>query len=170
MESPFRIWREALAKHKPRKISGAYWYRAVIRTRRNSLLTMDGALLYGGRYNAPGKFGALYLSESPEGCAAERARRPATPQDYIVGTVRVTLENICDLTDQDLLAELGITSNQLKADDLNETQILGTLIRDAGFEGMLVPSAAGAFNNLAIFMDRLSDSSEVDLEDVQPLS
>ncbi len=131
---------------------------------------MDGALLYGGRYNAPGKFGALYLSESREGCAAERARRPATPQGYIVGTVRVTLENICDLTDQDLLAELSITSNQLKADDLNETQILGTLIRDAGFEGMIVPSAAGEFDNLVIFMDRLENSSAIELEDVRKLS
>lgn len=131
---------------------------------------MDGALLYGGRYNAPEKFGALYLSASLEGCAAELARRPAAPQDYIVGTVRVTLQSICDLTDQDLLAELGITSDQLKADDWNEAQILGTLIREAGFEGMIVPSAAGAFNNLVIFMDRLSDSSEVELEDVQPLS
>lgn len=131
---------------------------------------MDGALLWGGRYNAPDKFGALYLSASPEGCATELASRPAAPKNYIVGTVRVTLQRVCDRTDDELLSELGITSNQLKSDDWNETEILGTLIRQAGFEGVIVPSAAGDFNNLVIFMDRLSGSSEVELEDIQPLS
>jgi RES domain-containing protein len=131
---------------------------------------MEGALLSGGRYNAAEEFGALYLSETPEGCAAEMARRPAAPQDYIVGSIRVTLGRICDLTDEGLLADLGLTSNQLKVNDWTDMQVLGKLVREAGFEAILVPSAAGDFNNLVIFMDRLSGKSEVALKDTRPLS
>jgi RES domain-containing protein len=131
---------------------------------------MDGALLSGGRYNAAEQFGALYLSESPEGCAAELSRRPEAPQDYVLGSIRVRLGRICDLTDEALLADLGLTSSQLKADDWTDTQVLGALVREAGFEAILVPSAAGDFNNLVIFMDRLTEKSEVSLEDTWPLS
>lgn len=170
MESPLGGWREALARYKPRTIRGAYWYRTVFRTRRSSILTMDGALLSGGRYNAAEEFGALYLSESPEGCAAELARRPAAPHGYILGSIKVTLGKICDLTDEGLLADLGLTANQLKADDWTDTQVLGALIREAGFEAIVVPSAAGEFNNLVIFTDRLSEKSEIVLEDTRPLT
>ncbi len=131
---------------------------------------MEGALLSGGRYNAAGEFGALYLSETPQVCAAELARRPATPRDYIVASIRVTLGRICDLTDDGLLADLGLTSSQLKADDWTDTQVLGKLAREAGFEAILVPSAAGDFNNLVIFMDRLGARSEVTLEDTRALT
>lgn len=37
-------------------------------TRRNSIMNMDGAFLFGGRYNTPEIFGVLYLSDSSEGC------------------------------------------------------------------------------------------------------
>lgn len=36
-------------------------------------------------------------------------------------------------------------------------------------EGMVVPSAAGDFNNLVIFVDRLAGTSRVELEEVKPL-
>jgi RES domain-containing protein len=45
-------------------------------------MNMDGALLHGGRYNPPDKYGALYLSDSPEACAAEMKRRPGSPPDH----------------------------------------------------------------------------------------
>ncbi len=31
-------------------------------------MNMDGAFLFGGRYNTPEIFGVLYLSDSSEGC------------------------------------------------------------------------------------------------------
>jgi hypothetical protein len=34
---------------------------------------------------------------------------------------------------------------------------------------MIVPSAAGDFNNLVIFVDRISGASSIDLEDVEEL-
>ena len=38
-------------------------------------MNMDGAFLFGGRYNPPETFGALYLSDSSEGCAASELRQ-----------------------------------------------------------------------------------------------
>ena len=133
------------------------------------MLTMDGAFRWGGRYNAPEEFGALYLSRTRKGCAAEVTRRPAHPKKYIVGKIKVTLGKVCDLTDPALLKKLNISEDQLLTDDLSETQALGELIREAGFEGILVPSAAGDFNNLVVFVDQLSGTSRVELEDTEPL-
>ena len=76
---------------------------------------------------------------------------------------------VCDLTDPELLKKLGLTRKQLTADDWAETQVLGDIIRDAGFEGIIVPSAAGDFNNLVVFVDRLSGASSIDLEVVESL-
>ena len=130
---------------------------------------MDGAFRWGGRYNSPGEFGALYLSKTRKGCAAEITRRPSHPPEYIVGKIRVKLGKVCDLTDPELLKQLGLSRVQLTADDWAETQTLGDLVRDAGFEGIIVPSAAGQFNNLVIFMDRLTAASRVELEETKPL-
>jgi len=169
MASLFNAWRKALSNYKPRKTRGAVWYRAVVPSRKRTILAIDGALIYGGRYNNAGEFGALYLSKTKKGCAAEVTRRPAHPSKYVVGKIKVTLGKVCDLTDPELLNKLKITKKQLKADDWNETQALGEIVREIGFEGMVVPSAAGDFNNLVIFVDRLSGSSRVELEEIKPL-
>jgi RES domain-containing protein len=169
MASLFNAWRKTLKEYKPRRIRGAVWYRAVTPAYRRSILNMDGAFRWGGRYNAPGEFGALYLSKTKKGVIAEITRRPAHPSKYIVGKIQVKLGKVCDLTDPDLLKKLRLTRKQLVADDLAETQALGNLIREAGFEGIIVPSAAGKFNNLVIFVDHLKSTSEVELEEVNPL-
>lgn len=170
MASLFNAWRKALAEYKPRKIRGAFWYRAVTPAYRRSILTMDGAFRWGGRYNEPGEFGALYLSRTSKGCAAEISRRAVPPKKYLAGKIKVTLGKVCDLTDPELRKKLKISRKELTGDDWSETQTLGRLIREAGFEGMIVPSAAGDFKNLVIFVDRLSGSSRVELEDIQPLA
>jgi RES domain-containing protein len=130
---------------------------------------MDGALIYGGRYNAPDEFGALYLSRTKKGCTLEVTRRPGHPRKYDVGKIKVTLNKVCDLTDPELLRKMKITKKRLTADDWGETQALGEILREIDYEAMIVPSAAGDFNNLVIFVDRLDDSSHVDLEEVKPL-
>jgi hypothetical protein len=45
----------------------------------------------------------------------------------------------------------------------------GDQIHDAGFEGALVPSAAGPHKNLVLFLDRFSDQSSIELIDVRPM-
>lgn len=132
-------------------------------------MNADGALLHGGRYNSPNEFGALYLSDSPEACAAEMKRRPSTPPDYFVGEIHVNAQKICDLTDPIILEQLGLELNDLCADDWELTRMLGNLIRDSSFEGVLVPSAAGPYSSLVLFLDRFSSTSSLELTDVRPL-
>jgi len=132
-------------------------------------MNMDGALLHGGRYNPPDEFGALYLSDSPEACAAEMIRRPRTPPNYVMGEIKVKAQKICDLTDPILLDRLGLEMDDLCTDDWEFTRILGNLIRDTNFEGALVPSAAGPYKNLVLFLDRFSSQSSLELIDVRPL-
>jgi RES domain-containing protein len=169
MASLFNAWKKALLNYKPRKIRGAFWYRSVVPSRRKTILTMDGALIYGGRYNAPGEFGALYLSRTTKGCKHEVTRRPGHPKKFIVGKIKVTLSKVCDLTDPALLKKLKISKTRLTADDWDETQALGEIVRESGYEAMIVPSAAGDFNNLVVFVDRLGGSSRVELEEIDKL-
>lgn len=169
MAGPFQAWRNVFSKHKPRSIRGAYWYRAVTKGRRETILAMDGAFLYGGRYNKAEEFGALYLSESKEGCEAEVSRRPAGPKHYLVGKIKVDLSRVCDLTDKALMQQLGLDIEQLTVDGWEQTQIIGKLVREAGFEGLIVPSAAGDFCNLVVFIDQLSDESAISLEEIEKL-
>ena len=76
---------------------------------------------------------------------------------------------MCDLTDPELLKKLKISKKQLTADEWTETQALGELLREDGYEGMIVPSAAGDFNNLVIFVDRMASTSRIELEEVKNL-
>ena len=76
---------------------------------------------------------------------------------------------MCDLTDPALLKKLKLSKKQLTGDDWTETQALGEIVREIGFERMVVPSATGNFNNLVIFVDRISGASSIDLEDVEKL-
>jgi len=51
-----------------------------------------------------------------------------------------------------------------------ETLAQGRSIREAGYEAMITPSAVGDFNNLVVFVDRLTGSSRVELEETKPLN
>lgn len=168
MADPARRWRRALAGIAPVRLAGRRWYRLVSVRYQESLSSDRGAYLAGGRYNPPEQFGALYLSESPAASRAEIARQGLRSMlRFVLGTFRVTLAKVCDLTNPPVLRALGIKRDDLVQDDWLHTQQLGTLIREAGFEAALVPSAAGPYVNLVIFTDRLSHESEVRIEDVQ---
>lgn len=168
MTDPARRWRRALAGTAPVRLAGRRWYRLVDARHREALSSDRGAYLAGGRYNPPEQFGALYLSESPTASRAELSRQGLRSMlRFVLGTFRVTLAKVCDLTNPSVLRVPGIKRDDLVQNDWLPAQQLGTLMREAGFEAALVPSAAGPHVNLVIFTDRLGDESEVRIEDVQ---
>lgn len=169
MANPIRSWRNIISSYTPRKIRGAFWYRAVIPTRERTILNIAKAGEYGGRYNTPGQFGALYLSRTIKGCEEEVKGRPAGPKKYVVGKIKVTVGRVCDLTDPETLKKLKITKDQLTTDDYMVTRVLAEIARNAGFEALIVPSAVGNFNNLVVFTDRLTGNSRVELKETTPL-
>ena len=130
---------------------------------------MDGAFFYGGRYNTPENLEPCICRGQEKGVSLKLKRRAAYPPSYVLGKSKVYLSRVCDLTDETLLKDPGITREQLPADDWDETKILGEIIGDAGFERVIVPSAAGDINKLVIFADRLPGKSSVELEVSTPL-
>lgn len=51
-----------------------------------------------------------------------------------------------------------------------EAQALGEMFRDAGFEGVIVPSAVGDFKNLVFLVARLEGTSRAELEELKSLT
>ncbi len=147
---------DMLARLPGRALRGRF-YRIVHRDRREQLLSTEGSRLHGGRYNPPAAFGALYLSESPAVATAEVRRAAAGRRlgAFVLGTVEIDLTRLLDLTDRAVLAHLGVRPDDLVGPDYTPTRRLGTLAREAGFEGLLVPSATGLGTNLVLFPDRL---------------
>lgn len=148
-------------------------FRMIRQELRDRILSPEGSVLHGGRYNPKGVFGALYCGDTEEVCRAEVAKAAAhlPLAAFVVGTIQVQLQKVLDLTDDQVLMTLGLTRADLtKAGDWRLTQHLGALAREAGFEALLVPSAAGPGTNLVIFSDRLLPGSSIELVKEKPAS
>ena len=145
---------------------------------RLNILSAQGSLRAGGRFNLKDKFAAIYLSCDLHTCI-EETTKTAGRSDVeiakllprtIVG-IEVKLSRVLDLTDNVIRRKLGITKKSLIATEwknyqnivLQEafTQQLGRLAREAGFEAILVPSAVTRGKNLDVFPDRLLSGSSL---------
>lgn len=139
------------------------FYRALLAAFGMEPLSVEGSLRHGGRYNPLGGFGAIYCGENPAVCAAEIHRRAQRHpvRRYRLARIHIDLHRVLDLTDPATLAALGLRAEDLVTDTWEPTQRLGAAARAAGFEGLLVPSAAGPGRNLVIFPDRLDARSRI---------
>lgn len=163
---------ERIAALRPAQIQGNF-FRIVSAKYQNEILSTAGSFQYGGRYNPKGEFGWLYLSEGEEICAAEVLRAADDPdffkQPRICGTIQVMLEKVLDLTDEQILKELGIRKEDLLQDtgdrerDYRLPRRIGRLARAAGFEALKVPSVTSQGNNLVIFRENLSGRAKVEV-------
>lgn len=145
----------------------------------HDILSVEGSLFTGGRYNFAGAFGVLYLACDPHTCLEEVARATRVggfraaenfPRTFI--GIRVRLTTVLNLTDPRMRSRLGISRELLVKTDWERiqargheapTQALGRFARAAGFEAILSPSAAWAGNNLNIFPENVLSSSELSL-------
>ncbi len=161
---------EGLAGLSARALRGQF-YRVVREERREQLLSPEGSLLYGGRYNAPSTFGVLYCAERPDVATAEIRRGAGASllkPSFVMGTLEVDLRRVLDLTDPEILAQLDVRPGDLVTPSYALTQELARLAREAGFEGLVVPSATGLGRNLVLFTDHLDPSSVVRFVAVAP--
>ena len=135
-----------------------------------SVLSGEGSLKAGGRWNAPGAFSAVYSSTRP-GTAVEEAFQLAAdfqlaPDDLkprITCGIEWELASVLDLTVADLPAWLKLSNwmreNFTKINDSGfETicQAFGRAARNSGVAGILCPSVRvkGGIN-LVVFRDRM---------------
>lgn len=145
------------------------------------LLSGVGAIKTAGRWNPPGMFRAVYMSDSPETALAESLARQRyyhlLPHDALPLTlvaVRISLHSIVSLRDKRVRRKLGLTVPEMIAEDWREmntrgdeaiTQTFGRAAFALGYEGLILPSAARRNgSNLLWFPDRLDKESRVTIE------
>lgn len=119
----------------------------------------------GARWNPPDT-AAIYTCLDPDICIAEveyglaRQSRPVRRGlRKTLYEIDVSLSAAADLTGVLLaLEQIRIAHEQLFADDMKVSQEIGRLATWFGFDGLFVPSARGAGNNLVIYPGRAAES------------
>jgi RES domain-containing protein len=109
----------------------------------------------GARWNPPG-VAAIYTSLAREGALAEAehqiAVQPVPPRARrTIYTLELTLTSVLDLTDVELLQDLGVGAPELTADDMTACRRLGGAAHWLEHDGLLLPSARSSNTNLVIF-------------------
>jgi len=143
----------------------------------DDLVSGEGSRVHGGRWNPPGSFAAVYGSLEPETATAESLalqRRYGVPDEWGMPRVLCAIETDVKsvlVLDEAACAKLGLELGELAredwraAEDLGRESLgraLGRAAHAAGFEGLLVPSAArrGA-RNLVVFPRALRPGSRL---------
>jgi hypothetical protein len=115
-----------------------------------------------GRYHRKGERATWYGSSSEDAAWAELSRNPASDVNWQeasrrIGNVAYEVL-VLDLTNEKLLADLGLTVADLTSSDRSTCQALADVAADAGFEAILGPSAAAsAESTLAVFGSAIRD-------------
>ncbi len=137
------------------------------------LLSGEGSLQHGGRFNVRDGFRATYgslevLTATAEKVAAYRDQGVPDPELGIYPLVMAAVRasgRLLDLTDPRVRRLLGVSLRLLTSEGWEDeqeagreglTQALGRAARDAGHHGLLFPSAAHpGGHNVILFPDRL---------------
>ena len=136
----------------------------------------DGAAFVGGRWNPRGVlavYGSLdVLTATKEGYQnlAKAGFKGKRIKPRVMAGATVKAKRLLDLTDANIRRKLGFALNELMDEDWQGiqnggqeswTQAIGRGCRDAGFEGLIVPSARDRpqGKNLVIFPDKLAKGS-----------
>lgn len=141
---------DRLESIQPRTFDGEVW-RHMFGERSPAQVNVRGA-----RWNPP-EVGAIYASVERDTALAEggyaAALQPIHPTvERRLYQLHVRLTSVLDLTDRDLLVELGVDEEALSAVDQMQCQVVGGAVAWLGHDGLLVPSARGAGANLAIYV------------------
>ena len=167
--------RRALAKLSGKKYR-AKLYRTVLHQDQEAILEIWPSQIHGWRFNPQGEFGALYLGDSPENCVRETFKHIPNVKVFLgrpraLGTLEVHLHKCLDLTDEDIMAELGVAQEVFLEEGSKEALWVAREARKAGFEAILYPSAIDSNSvNLALFRDCLHPQSSCVLIKIDLLS
>lgn len=119
-----------------------------------------------GRWHQAGEGSIQYLSTTVDGAWAELVRAEGLRSEPEISLVRmpmwvaeVHLQRIADYETFDKASDAGFPAEALIEDDYNRCQEEGKRLREAGFQGVIAPSAAlpGALN-LTLFGSRIASS------------
>lgn len=150
-------------------------------TGKADVISGEGSLLHGGRWNPPGRFPAIYASLTPQTAleeSLESARyfgllgHTAFPRSIIA--MKAKLHDVLDLTDGSIRKHLFVSRDRLMDEDWRRvqnsgaealTQSVGRAAHRVGFEGLLVPAKAEPSSaNLVVFPRNMRSESRVTVE------
>jgi hypothetical protein len=154
---------DALEKLRPESFDADVW--RVARKGRDPLTGCSA----NGRWGAPGELEVLYASEAREGALAEVGFRlslePVWPSriQHQIHVLAVKTERLLRLVDMRELEKLGVDISRYETFDYSATQAIAAAAYFLEFDGLLVPSARLACNNLALFTDRVMHAGHLQL-------
>jgi hypothetical protein len=167
MSSPARVHDrsvlDALEKLDPEPFDSDVW-----RVARKGRDPLSGSSA-NGRWGAPGELEVLYASEARDGALAEVGFRlslePVWPSriQHQIHVLAVKTERMLRLVDMRKLENLGVDISRYETFDYSATQAIAAAAHFLEFDGMLVPSARLACNNLALFTDRVMQPGHLQL-------
>jgi len=144
------------------------------------LISGKGAKLKGSRCNAPGQMRVLHASDSPESALTEalatyhRFAIPV-PSDLhiVVRAIHVDARSLLDLREGEFRQSIRVSEERLLSIDWEQenaggqesvSQAVGRAAAEAGFCGLITPSAAVKdATNTAVFVDRLGSKGRITL-------
>lgn len=86
-----------------------------------------------------------------------------------LATIRVELHRVLDLRDSATRAAIGVSLEDLMADDPSLAQAIGEAAQHLGYEAIVAPSAAGGPGHVvALFMPNRAADSSIELVSVEP--
>jgi RES domain-containing protein len=122
-----------------------------------------------GRFNTA-EVGAVYVSREPETAIEELRRRAARdgvsladmhPRSIFV--IELLLHEVVDLTAPGQLEAWGLTAQDLVSESLQRCQEVAGVAARLGAEAIRWPSATGAGQSVAVFIDQLRPGSHADI-------
>jgi RES domain-containing protein len=127
----------------------------------------------GARWNPPG-VAAIYTSLAREGALAEAeyqiAVQPIRPRARrIIYTLELTLASVLDLTDAEILQNLGVGAAELAGDDMTACRQLGGAAHWLKHDRLLLPSARSSNTNLVIFPTTRSPDIRFEILQAEPV-
>jgi RES domain len=154
---------DALEKLQPEPFDSDVW--RVARKGRDPLTGSSA----NGRWGAAGELEVLYASEARDGALAEIGFRlslePVWPSriQHRIHILAVKTERMLRLVDMRELENLGVDIARYETFEYSATQAIAAAAHFLEFDGLLVPSARFACNNLALFTDRVSAGAQLQL-------
>lgn len=159
----------AIASITPASFSEAV-FRVVPEALRERILSTEGNRYYPGRHHVAGETGILYTSLREEVAVREFGRHAARANlrgSPAAGRIKARLRKVLDLTDEANLRRLGLSREDLISPNYALTQAVGFHARKAGFQGLLVASAAGEGKNPVIFENNLAEGCSIEVEEIR---
>jgi RES domain-containing protein len=127
----------------------------------------------GARWNPP-ETPAIYSSLERRTAVAEgkhlASLHPIEPTvERKVYTIEVSLSRVIDLSDWNVLKDLGVERELFDTDDYTATQLIGGSAEWLGCDGIIVPSAREEGLNLVVFPRKAEITDYFDDVDVEVL-